>query len=250
MIQIKWIEQKTTSQCWKAKGFDLCPNILALHQRAHVRGQSFIFLSIRGQLSQLYCICESTKTKRIRRVKRLHVPSRFQSTNMISVEKLENTQHCLSWLSDCAIYIANEHEVHENIPNFGFSKSPCHLLFCSATNTHTNSSPLHPPRRLRLQSFHCIHLMNMLIVHSSANCVWCFWRNRYSSNKKGSVYNWLLKEEGCDKHRKGGCQFCSIHPCTASLYGSFWLLLCLFLFCVKINNWTRFCKQLLKLQND
>ena len=150
---------------------------------------------------------------------------------MISVEKLENTQHCLSWLSDCAIYIANEHEVHKNIPNFGFSKSPCHLLFCSATNTHTRTqtnSPLYTPCRSQLQSFHCIRLMNMLIVHSSANCVWCFWRNRYSSNKKGSVYNWLLKEKGCDKHWEGGCQFCSIHPCAASLYGSFWLFLCLF----------------------
>lgn len=29
--------------------------------------------------------------------------------------------------------------------------------------------------------------------------------------KKRSVYNWLLKEKGCEKHRKGGCHFCSVH---------------------------------------
>lgn len=115
------------------------------------------------------CMCGHAQT--IKRVERLQVESRFQSTNMISVEKLENTLHCLSWLSDCAIYIANEHEVHENIPNFGFSKSPCHLLFFVRQHAHTFTNSTHTPCRLRLQSFHCIHLMNMLIVHSSANCV-------------------------------------------------------------------------------
>ena len=32
----------------------------------------------------------------------------------------------------------------------------------------------------------------------------------------------MSKEKGCDKHEKGGCHFCSIHP----LYGFFWLHLC------------------------
>lgn len=47
--------------------------------------------------------------------------------------QLENT-HRLLLSAD----VANEHEVHKNIPNFGCSKSPCHLLFLFRdTHTHT-----------------------------------------------------------------------------------------------------------------
>lgn len=77
-------------------------------------------------------------------------------------EQISIHKHDLSWKThnvvfyDClsAIYIANEHDVHKNIPNFGFSKSPCHLaFFCSATNTHTQKQQQHchhPPHPLSL----------------------------------------------------------------------------------------------------
>lgn len=95
-----------------------------------------------------------------------------------------HTALCFPTVSDCTSYTANEHEVHENTPKFGFSKSPYHLcfffffLFC---NKHPHSATaavaaahrltLLPPVACNSKVSTVFHLMNMLIVQSCANCV-------------------------------------------------------------------------------
>lgn len=142
-----------------------------------------------------------------------------------------HTALCFPTVSDCTSYTANEHEVHENTPKFGFSKSPYHLCFffffvLQQTPTFSNSSggsspPPHAPTpcRLQLQSFHCIS------PHEYANCAILCQLCDVSEGtdivpiKKMEMSTTVLWQKRYDSKKNGECQtFFFIHLWITWLY--------------------------------
>lgn len=132
------------------------------------------------------------------------------STNMISAGK---RTHRLSLLSDCAISIPDEREVHEQAPNFRIFKVTAPSVFfpplslsLSRRGNKTDSQP-HRPLSLLTPKF------PLYLSHEYANCAFFSPRtcdasegmdivpvNKQINQKqikqmKGGLCNWLLKEK-------------------------------------------------------